>query len=62
MNNLEILSEQEMKSINGGGLFSSISAIINSAVNKDWGGLATAIVETVRDGIKLIGSHFTDGW
>ncbi|MDR1877812.1 MAG: beta-class phenol-soluble modulin [Flavobacteriaceae bacterium] len=62
MKNLEILSEQEMRAINGGGLIASITGIVTNAIKGNWGGLATSIVETVQNGIKLLGSFFTSGW
>jgi hypothetical protein len=62
MKNLEILSEQEMRAINGGGLIESITNIVTSALKADWNGLAAAIVDTIQNGIKLLGSFFTDGW
>lgn len=58
MENLKNLSEQEMRSINGGGLASSISGIVSGAINKDWVGMTRSIVNTVTNGIKAIGSLF----
>jgi hypothetical protein len=46
MKNLEILSEQEMRAINGGGLISSIVGIV------------TGITSAIQTGIKFILSFF----
>jgi phage-related minor tail protein len=54
MKNLEILSEQEMRAIDGGGFVSSITTTLVNAV----GSVAAAI----QTGILLVGSFFSFSW
>jgi hypothetical protein len=54
MKNLEILSEQEMRAIDGGGFVSNVTNILLGAV----GSVAIAI----QTGIQLVGSFFTFSW
>lgn len=62
MEKFQNLSEQEMKTINGGGLISSISGIVSGAISRNWTGMTSSIIETVKNGIAVIGSRFTSGW
>lgn len=58
MKNFRDLSEQEMRTINGGGLVSSISGIVQGAIGKDWVGMTKSIVQTAINGVKAVGALF----
>ncbi|TWP29843.1 beta-class phenol-soluble modulin [Apibacter muscae] len=62
MKNLQNLTNQELKEINGGGLAAdlanNVQGIVSNAIDKNWSDMAKSIVETSTTGLKLVGSFF----